>query len=237
MRGFVPRVGAVAGGAAGGAAVPSVRVGSIGMALLYDATLTPSKMTLVRGWLSERTWFEGEGKVSKLGAYRFDDPDGEVGMEAFLVQAATGPVLHVPMTYRASPLAGADDFFIGNTEHSVLGTRWVYDACGDPVWASALASTVLTGGTEADQEIEEEGKLVQYPSSATVRGSGSAGEPAPSISAVTSRDDGPTTVVRAGDLELVVVRVAGTEVATPYTLTGSWDGGEAVLAGVSRVND
>ncbi len=207
------------------------------MALLYDATLTPSKMTLVRGWLSERTWFEGEGKVSKLGAYRFDDPDGEVGMEAFLVQAAKGPVLHVPMTYRGSPLTGADEFLIGTTEHSVLGTRWVYDACGDPVWASALASTVLTGGTEAEQVIEEEGERVLHPSSARVRGSGSAGEPPPVLDAVAPRDAGATTVVRAGDLELVVVRVCGAEVATPYTLTGRWDGGEAVLAGVRRVNE
>lgn len=207
------------------------------MALLHDATLTPSKMTLLRGWLPERSWFEGEGKVKKLGAYRFDDPAGEVGMEAFVVQAATGPVLHVPMTYRGAPLAGADDFLIGTTEHSVLGKRWVYDACGDPVWTSALASTALTGGTEAEQVLEEEGQMVQYPSSATVRGSGSAGEPAPSISEVTCRDVGSTTVARAGDLELVVVRVVGAELATPYTLTGRWDGGEAVLAGVRRVSD
>jgi hypothetical protein len=205
------------------------------MALLYDATLTPSKMTLVRGWLLDRPWFEGAGKVSKVGAYRFDDPAGEVGMEAFLVRAAEGPVLHVPMTYRDAPLAGADDFLIGNTEHSVLGTRWVYDACGDPVWATALASAVLTGGTEAEQVIEEEGRMVKYPSSATVRGDGSEDENVPALDSVSAHDDGRTTVVRAGHLELVVVRVVGAEVATPYTLTGRWDGGEAVLAGVGRI--
>jgi hypothetical protein len=207
------------------------------MALLYDATLTPSKMTLVRGWLSDRPWFEGEGKVKKAGAYRFDDPVGEVGMEAFLVHAEVGPVMHVPMTYRGAPLEGADDFLIGTTEHSVLGTRWVYDACGDPVWAAALATAVLSGGTEVEQVIEEDGRMVQYPSSATVRGSGSDQEAAPDVTSVTCLDDAATTVISAGDLELVVVRVVGADPAAPYTLTGRWDRGEALLAGVRRVND
>lgn len=205
------------------------------MALLYDATLTPSKMTLVRGWLPDRPWFQGEGKVTKVGAYRFDDPAGEVGMEAFLVHAEVGPVMHVPMTYRGAPLAGADDFLIGTTEHSVLGPRWVYDACGDPVWAAALATVVLHGGSEAEQVIEEHGRLVSYPSSATVSGSGSGDEAAPEVTSVSCRADGSTTVVRAGDLELVVVHVVGAEPAAPYTLRGRWDGGDAMLAGVRRL--
>jgi hypothetical protein len=207
------------------------------MALLYDATLTPSKMALLRGWLPDRPWFQGEGKVSKVGAYRFDDPAGEVGMEAFLVHGEAGPVMHVPMTYRGAPLAGADDFLIGTTEHSVLGTRWVYDACGDPVWAAALATAVLSGGTEVEQVIEEDGRMVAYPSSATVRGSGSGEEAVAELTSVSCRLDGATTVVRAGDLELVVVHVVGVDPATPYTLTGRWDGGDALLAGVRRVND
>jgi hypothetical protein len=202
------------------------------MALLYDATLTPSKMTLVRGWLPDRPWFQGEGKVRKVGAYRFDDPAGEVGMEAFLVHAEVGPVLHLPVTYRGAPLEGADDFLIGTTEHSMLGTRWVYDACGDPVWAVALATAALRGGTEVEQVIEEDGRMVQYPSSATVRGSGSGEEAVPDVASVSCRVEGSTTVVRAGDLELVVVHVVGADPATPYTLAGRWDGGEAVLAGV-----
>jgi hypothetical protein len=202
------------------------------MALLHDATLTPSKMTLIRDWLPDRPWFEGEGKVRKVGAYRFDDPAGEVGMEAFLVHAEVGPVMHVPMTYRGAPLAGAEDFLIGTTEHSVLGRRWVYDACGDPVWAAALATAVLGGGTEVEQVIEEDGRLVQYPSSATVRGSGSGEQMVPDVASVSCRVDGSTTVVSAGDLELVVVHVVGADPAAPYTLTGRWDGGDGLLAGV-----
>ena len=42
-------------------------------------------------------------------------------------------------------------------------------------------------------------------------------------------DDGPTTVVRADDLELVVV---GADVEVEQTLTGRWaGGGPAILAG------
>ena len=53
-----------------------------------------------------------------------------------LVAVGDGPVYQVPMTYRGMPLDGADAFLIGTTDHSVLGRRWVYDACGDPVFAA-----------------------------------------------------------------------------------------------------
>ena len=46
-----------------------------------------------------------------------------------------GSVLHVPVTYRAAPVAGADEHLIGTMEHSVLGRRWAYDGCADPVFA------------------------------------------------------------------------------------------------------
>jgi hypothetical protein len=204
------------------------------MALLYDATLRPSKLELLSGWLPTRTWMAGEPEVRKVGTYRFDDPAGEVGMEAFLLQSGDGPVLHVPLTYRGAPVAELDELLVGTMEHSVLGKRWVYDACGDPVWAAALATTVLTGGTEAEQVMEEDGLLVAQKPTATVRGSGSAEMKVPDVDTVSCRDEGPTTVVQAGALGIVVVRVVGADVSSPYLLTGSWiGGGPAVLAGVS----
>src|SRR4051794_23253684 len=119
------------------------------MALVYDATLAPSKQDLVVAWLPSRSWAEGIEVTAKLGEYRFDDPAGEVGVETILFSSADGRVVQVPLTYRAEPLAGADDFLVGTSDHSVLGPRWVYDGCGDPVWAATLAAAIVTGGTQA----------------------------------------------------------------------------------------
>jgi hypothetical protein len=206
------------------------------MALIHQATLIPSKRDLLSAWLPGRPWFSGNARHTPAGSYRFDDPAGEVGIEGCLLQTGDGSVLHVPLTYRGAPLVGAEGYLLGTTEHSVLGTRWVYDACGDPVWATALATTVLTGGTQADELVEVDGRLEARESSVTVLGSGVPGKQVDVIDAVSCRDDGPTTVVRADALELVVVRVVGAEVQTAQTLTGRWaGGGPAVLAGVRPI--
>lgn len=211
------------------------------MALLHRATLTPAKLDLLGAWLPGRPWTPA-GEVTQLGAYRFDDPAGEVGIEAFLL-AVGDRVLHVPVTYRAAPLEGAEEFLVGTTDHSVLGRRWVYDGCGDPVWAAALTTAVLTGGTQAEQFFEVDGGREVREPTATVRGSGAAHGHVERLAAVQARDEGPVTVVRVGAIELVVVRVVGgtdgtggtgdTALDVEQTLTGRWPGGgPAVLAGV-----
>ena len=57
-----------------------------------------------------------------IGSYRFDDPDGRVGMETHLVTAG-GALMQVALTYRDEPLDGAEDALITEMQHSVLGTR------------------------------------------------------------------------------------------------------------------
>jgi hypothetical protein len=206
------------------------------MALIHRATLEPSKLTLLTAWLPSRGWFPGEADVRQLGSYRFDDPAGEVGIETILVQAGDRSVLHLPLTYRGGPLAGAEDFLVGTLQHSVLGRRWVYDGCGDPVWARALLATVLTGGTQVEELVDVDGHLEPREPTAKVLGSGAPGTPVPHVDRISSHDEGPTTVVRAGTVELVVVRVVGAEVDAEQVLTGRWPGGgPAVLAGVRPV--
>jgi Maltokinase N-terminal cap domain len=203
------------------------------MALIYEtATLTPGKLELLSSWLPGQSWYDGQGDVEQLGSYRFDDPAGEVGVETFLLRATDGSVLHVPLTYRSAELADAADRLVGTTEHSVLGTRWVYDAATDPVWAGVVAAAVLGGGTQVEEVLHVDGRREPREPSAYVSGSGTPGTPVPAVTAVTARDEGPTTVVRAGDLELVLVRVVGAEVAADQVLTGTWPGGTGVLVGV-----
>ena len=62
------------------------------MAHIHRATLAPGKLELLTGWLPSRPWCAGVEGLRQLGAYRFDDPAGEVGMESLLVQAGDGPV-------------------------------------------------------------------------------------------------------------------------------------------------
>ena len=143
------------------------------MALLHQATLSPSKLELLGAWLPSRRWCDslvGTERPEQLGAYRLDDPAGEVGIESFLLRVGDATVLHVPLTYRAAPLAGAEQHLVGEMEHSVLGHRWVYDGCGDPVWATTTARTVLTGGVQADLTIEIDGEVQHREPTATVRG-------------------------------------------------------------------
>lgn len=205
------------------------------MAFIYKATLRPSKLDLVTAWLPSRSWFPG-GEVRQVVAYRFDDPAGEVGLEALLLQSAGGSVLHVPLTYRGAPLPEAKDYLVGTAEHSVLGERWVYDGCGDPVWVTAQATAVLTGSTQVEEFVKVDARLERRAPTATVQGSGNPGAPVPTIGTVSSHDEGPTTVVRAAHLELVVVRVVGAEVSGEYTLTGSWAGVRpAVLASLRAI--
>ncbi|WP_138444994.1 maltokinase N-terminal cap-like domain-containing protein [Sinomonas susongensis] len=113
------------------------------MAVIHEATLVPGKLELLGQWLESQPWAHIEESseplsLARLGTYRFDDPEGEVGIEGFLL-GGCGAVLHVLLTYRGAPLKGAESALLGTMEHSVLGRRWVYDGLGDPVAVAALA--------------------------------------------------------------------------------------------------
>jgi Maltokinase N-terminal cap domain len=201
-----------------------------GMALLYPAQITPGKLELVAGWLPGRPWFrEGSAAgLERVAAYRFDDPDGEVGIETLLVAAGEGPVHQVPLTYRGAPLDGADDHLIGTTEHSVLGPRWVYDACGDPVYAAALAAAVLADTGQAELMIEVEGRLERREPSMTISGSGVPDGDVPAAGAIVRVEQEDPTVIVTQTVELAVVRRLGGSLARPgATLTGAWAAGQA----------
>jgi hypothetical protein len=180
------------------------------MAILHRATIVPGKLELLAAWLPTRSWYDGPAvEPERVAAARFDDPAGEVGIETLIVRAGDGPLLHVPLTYRGAPLDGADEWLVGTTEHSVLGTRWVYDAAGDPVYLAVAAETIRSGGHEAAEEFEVDGETVRREPSMRLRGS--TADPA-----------------EVGD-NLTVVRTIGPVMAMGATLSGTWDGESAVL--------
>lgn len=196
------------------------------MALIHRAKLQPNKLELISGWLPSQSWYAGGGELEPLGAYRFDDPAGEVGLDTHLLAAGT-QTLQIPMTYRAAPLAGAEGWLIGTAEHSVLGTRWVYDACGDPVFANALATAILAGGSQAEEQVESDGRLETRTPTARVAGSGDSTRQLTTVDAVSdlsSSTDGTVTTIRTAGWELRVNRVVdATAAPSDYTLTGTWN--------------
>lgn len=206
------------------------------MALLHAAEIRPSKIELVRAWAPTQPWFAGDDEgLEVVGAYRFDDPDGEVGIETLLVRSGDGPVLQVPLTYRGAPLAGAEEWLVTTMEHSVLGDRWVYDACGDPVYAAALATTILGGGTQADLEREVDGVRTSVEPTVRVVGSGSSDDVG-SVGLVDVVDSDAATLVVTSVAEIEVLRVVGDSWALGgETLTGTWPGREdPVLLAAAR---
>lgn len=204
------------------------------MALVHpDATITPTKRELLDAWIPTRDWYDGTTDREPVGAYRFDDPAGEVGMEGFLLGSAGGSTLHVPLTYRSAPITGADDHLIAVMEHSVLGKRWVYDACSDPVFVQALATAILTGSAGAPMEAERDGVMTTYATSATVQGSGAVGTAVPAVGPVSFVEQYGLCEIHAGDITLTLVRVLGSQLATAHTLTATWKGGAAdPIAGI-----
>jgi hypothetical protein len=213
------------------------------VARLYQATLTPSKTELLQAWIPGQPWI-GDADVTTVeavGAYRFDDPDGEVGIEAHLLQTADGQTLHVPLTYRGSPLGGGEASLITTMQHSVLGERWVYDACGDPLYVLALATAILTGGTQADLEVATDTGPTRWEATTRASGSGTPGSVIPPIASVSFTDEGTTTVIAAGRLELAVLRVIDSDCDNrrgddTESLTGTWPGRDApALLAVARM--
>ncbi|HEU4331747.1 MAG TPA: phosphotransferase [Lapillicoccus sp.] len=131
------------------------------MAEIHRTTLEPGKLELLAAWLPDQRWYAAKGRtpaLRKLGGFRLDDPAGEVGIEVMVVADDSGPtpvVYQVPMTYRGSPLAGADHALIGTTEHGVLGKRWVYDAPHDEIFVAQLLA-LIQGQAEPQAQSESD---------------------------------------------------------------------------------
>jgi hypothetical protein len=125
------------------------------MAVIHHTTLVPTKLELLASWLPSQSWYDatgGQPALAKAGGFRLDDPADEVGIEFMVVtDQSVRPLAtyHVPLTYRSAPLPGAEDALVGETEHGVLGRRWVYDGEHDPVLMEQLAA--LARGAVAAQ--------------------------------------------------------------------------------------
>jgi hypothetical protein len=160
-----------------------------------------------------------------VASYRFDDPAGAVGIETMLVRAGDGPIHQVPLTYRGAPLENGDGWLIGTTEHSVLGRRWVYDGCGDRVYAAALASAIFGGSGQAEEFLDVDGRLERREPTMTVTGSSAQAAGVPAVDTLHRVVDDDPTLIVTDSLELAVVRrLDGGSALAGAMLTGTSNG-------------
>ncbi|MFB7272597.1 1,4-alpha-glucan branching protein [Streptomyces sp. NPDC056244] len=127
------------------------------MAVIHHVALKPAKLELLTSWLPSRPWYfggAGEPELAKAGGFRLDDPQGEVGIEFMVVTDTSGtrPTAYlVPLTYRGAPLDGAEHALVGTMDHGVLGRRWAYDGCHDPVLVAQLLA-LIEGRVQAQDQ-------------------------------------------------------------------------------------
>ncbi|MGA5895958.1 maltokinase N-terminal cap-like domain-containing protein [Streptomyces venetus] len=131
------------------------------MAVIHRTTVQPTKLELLTAWLPSRPWYRGgpaEPELAKAGGFRLDDPEGEVGIEFIVVTDTSGDrstTYLVPLTYRGAPLDGAEHALVGTMEHGVLGRRWVYDGCHDPVLLTQLPALIDGRAQAQDQNLTD----------------------------------------------------------------------------------
>ena len=184
------------------------------MAIVHKgASIVPTKTEMVTEWMPHQRWYHGKGHVPQLrrvGGFRFEDPEGEVGCETLLLAdeaVAPAVVYQVPLTYRSAPLEGAEHALLGTMEHSVLGTRWVYDGPHDPVYVGQLMATILGGGA-SDEAQASVGSNALATGSSTGHAEGSV-----SSSTVLSGEQSNTSIIcrmaapGGGPAEPVIVKV------------------------------
>jgi hypothetical protein len=194
------------------------------MALFHRATITPTKAELIAEWTPTRAWGPpATDPIEVIGSYRFDDPDGRVGMETHLVTAGDA-LLQVPLTYRDEPLDGAEDAFICEMQHSVLGTRWVYDGLRDPRFVIMLAAVAMTGQGEALGMAVYDGRWYIAPTNVRVRGGGWTQERVAVDGFELESDEVTAPVFRNDRFELIVFRRPVPGPRPAIGLTATWSG-------------
>ena len=207
------------------------------MGILHAATISPSKVEALAGWLLNQPWApRGDTAIDLAGAFRFDDPNGQVGLETHLVRM-DGVLLQVPLTYRDAPLDGGEHHLVTRMQHSVLGERWVYDGLGDPVFTRMLAAVTMTGCGQAIGMVEYEGRWLVVPTPVRLTGGGWSDKRAPVDGFVLEADNADGAVLHNDRFELRVARRPQPGARPPIGLTASWPDQDepVVLAEVRRL--
>lgn len=112
------------------------------------ASVKPSALELVNDWIGRQPWFVGNPALELVGTFKFEDPDGEVGLHNMIVRSR-GHLYYVPVTWRSEMLPGWADL-IGEAQHTVLGRRYLYNAETDPVFMDELRRVIVEADTDSE---------------------------------------------------------------------------------------
>ena len=206
------------------------------MSRFHRATITPSKADLIAQWAPTQPWGPSAAEPNEyVGAFRVDDPDGQVGIEVHLMRFGD-TLFQVPLTYRDAPLDD-ESGFITEMEHSVHGTRWVYDGLRDSVAVVMLAAVSMTGQGEALGMAVYDDRWYIAPSPVRISGGGWTLERVPVDGFSVQRDNADASVLMNDRFELTVFRRPVVAAKPAIGLTATWDGqaDPVVLASVREM--
>ena len=197
------------------------------MALFHRATLTPTKAELLAAWAPTTAWGPpAGGPIEVIGTYRFDDPEGRVGLETFLFTVG-GTLFQAGLTYRDEPLPDDVATPVGTMEHSALGTRYVYDGPSDPRYVMMLAGVAMTGQGEALGMVEVEGRWVVAPAAVRIEGGGWGAERVAVDGFEIADAGGSTSVLRNDRFELTLHHRPVPGIRPAMGLVATWEGAAA----------
>jgi hypothetical protein len=114
-------------------------------------------------------------------------------------------------------------------QHSVLGTRWVYDGLRDARFVLMLAAVAMTGQGEALGMAVYEGRWYIAPTNVRIQGGGWTLDRVPVDGFELTADDGGPAVLRNDRFDLTVFRRPVPGLRPAIGLTATWDGQEAAV--------
>jgi hypothetical protein len=194
------------------------------MAMFHRATITPTKEELIAAWAPGQPWGPPAGRhIEVIGSYRFDDPEGQVGLETFLF-AVDGDLFQAPLTYRGAPLDGGEAALITEMTHSVLGNRWVYDGLRDPLFVVMLTAVAMTGQGEALGMARYDGRWYIAPTNVRIHGGGWTQDRVPVDRFELAEDEAARSVLRSDRFELTLFRRPRPGRVKQCGLTATWPG-------------
>ena len=208
------------------------------MAIFHRATIDPTKEELFAAWVPTQPWGPPAGEpLEVIGSFRFDDPEGRVGMETFLVTVG-GDLIQVPLTYRDTPLDGAGTALITEMRHSVLGNRWVYDGLRDPLFVVMLAAVAMTGQGEALGMASYDGRWFIAPTTVRIHGGGWSQKRVPVDRFELVSDESDRSVLHNDRFQLTLFRHPRPGPSDAMQLTATWPGQDTpvVLAAVEELS-
>lgn len=194
------------------------------MAIFQVATNSPSKSEIISRWIGDQSWGRSAGdSIDVVGSFHLEDPEGRVGMQVHIV-ASAGLLFQVPLTYRDERLPHLDASYICAMEHSVLGTRHVYDGLGDEQFLSALAGVASCGYGQTLGFARVDGRWQAWPESTKVHGYGAV-----SGRVLVDRFERVSTestdvVLRNEQLELTVFRALADRPSPHIGMAAMWPG-------------